>query len=141
MTFDVYRESRELLLESLPAESIRHWLVPLGFENWEATHRRLLRIASRAAGRRSFGDLLPHLLTMLSETGNPDHVLVNLERFIEATGAAPEKLHYLATHLRAMEILVKLFSGSQFLTEILLRNPEYFDVLAEHHRLAHAKTV
>ena len=141
MTFDVYRESRELLLESLPAKSIRHWLVPLGFENWQATHRRLLRIASRAAGRRSFGDLLPYLLTMLSETGNPDHVLVNLERFIEATGAAPEKLHYLATNLRAMEILVKLFSGSQFLTEILLRNPEYFDVLVEHHRLARAKTV
>ena len=33
-------------------------------------------------------------------------------------------MEMLATNPRAVEILVTLFGGSQFLSEILLRNPE-----------------
>ena len=62
--------------------------------------------------------------------------MVNLERF---AGSAPDRLalfYYLASNPRAVEILVTLFAGSQFLTEILLRNPEYFSRLTEHKHLA-----
>ena len=50
-------------------------------------------------------------------------------------------LRYLASNLRAIEILVTLFSGSQFLTEILLRNPGYLASLVEQKRLAQHKSV
>ena len=40
-----------------------------------------------------------------------------------------------------MEILVTLFSGSQFLTEILLRNPAYFERLIAYRRMAVPKSV
>jgi [glutamine synthetase] adenylyltransferase / [glutamine synthetase]-adenylyl-L-tyrosine phosphorylase len=140
MVTNVYRGAAELLSESLSAEDIRHWLMPLGFDDWEATHRRLLRIAGLAAGSRAFRDLLPYLLSMLSEIGNPDRALVNLERFLTGSQHSAAQLHHLATHLRAMEILIKLFAGSQFLTEILLRNPEYFAQLTKHQRLAQLKS-
>jgi [glutamine synthetase] adenylyltransferase / [glutamine synthetase]-adenylyl-L-tyrosine phosphorylase len=142
----VYQESRELLFGQLSREEIRSWLLPVGFTEWETGYERLLRIADHPGARPAFAKLLPYLLSMLSETGHPDRVLVNLERFLQsciATGRASveSQIDYLARNLRATEILTKLFSGSQFLTEILLRNPEYFDLLVEHRRLAQPKSV
>ena len=76
----------------------------------------------------------------LSGAASPDRALVNLERF---AGSAPDRLalfYYLASNPRAVEILVTLFTGSQFLTEILLRHPEYFSRLTEHKHLARLKS-
>ena len=42
---------------------------------------------------------------------------------------------------RGIEILVRLFVGSQFLTEIMLCNPGYLDRLTQHKRLAELKSV
>ncbi|MGC9467419.1 MAG: glutamine synthetase adenylyltransferase [Anaerolineae bacterium] len=139
----IYQASRELLFEQLSAEEVQQWLRPVGFADWEVTHRRLLRIAEKPGARPILADLLPYLLTMLSDVGSPDRVLVNLERFLDSTTPAStgNQLRYLLHNLRATEILVKLFAGSQFLTEILLRNPEYFDVLVEYRRLAEPKSV
>ncbi|MGC9349371.1 MAG: glutamine synthetase adenylyltransferase [Anaerolineae bacterium] len=137
---NVYQGSRSLLSESIQAEEIRHWLTPVGFSDWLNAHRRLVRIAEMADNRRAMADLLPYLLMMLSEAANPDRVVVNLERFLRATDSVGDQLRYLSQHLRATEILVKLFAGSQFLTEILLRNPEYFDLLVEHRELSRPKS-
>jgi len=140
MTLPTYPDARELLLESVPAEAIRHRLVTLGFHDWESAHRRILRLAAPVEGERGFSGLLPHMLGMVSETGDPDGVLVNLERFLAATASRREAIRSLAGNLRATEMLVKLFSGSQFLTEILLRNPEYFDVLIRLRELVKMRT-
>jgi [glutamine synthetase] adenylyltransferase / [glutamine synthetase]-adenylyl-L-tyrosine phosphorylase len=142
----VYQESRELLFGHLSREEIRSWLVPVGFAEWEVGYERLLRIAKQPDARPAFADLLPYLLAMLAETSHPDRVLVNLERFLQSCTAtrqasAEQQITYLSHNLRATEILTKLFSGSQFLTEILLRNPEYFDLLVDYRRLAQPKSV
>ncbi len=142
----VYQESRELLAGHMSREEIRASLVMVGFTEWEAGYERLLRIADHPGAKPAFIQLLPYLLTMLADTSQPDHVLINLERFLQnctATGLASveEQIVYLSRNLRATEILTKLFSGSQFLTEILLRNPEYFDLLVEYRRLAQPKSV
>ena len=70
-----------------------------------------------------------------------NRVLVSLERFLRSVGDAKSTLTYLARNPRAAEILVTLFAGSAYLTETLLRNPEYFELLATHQRLTHAKSV
>ncbi|MGC9521399.1 MAG: glutamine synthetase adenylyltransferase [Anaerolineae bacterium] len=137
----IYQESRELLSEDVTAEDIQRWLIPVGFADWEAGYRRLRRIAKRSGAAPTLARLLPYLLMMLSEVALPDRALVNLERFLQSGAAMADQLDYLARNLRSTEILIKLFSGSQFLTEILLRNPEYFDILVRHQRLAQAKTV
>lgn len=134
---DIYEGARELLYGQLSAEDIERWLAPIGFSDWEATHRRLNRIAQRSGAIHSLAALLPYLLTMLSETGNPDRVLVCLERFLQSSTDMGEQVRWLSRNLRALDILVKLFAGSQFLTEILLRHPEAIELLVEPRALVH----
>lgn len=135
---EVYDGARELLYGQLSAEDIERWLAPIGFSDWEATHRRLNRIAQRSGAIHALAALLPYLLTMLAEAGNPDRVLVCLERFLQSSADMGEQVRWLSRNLRALDILVKLFAGSQFLTEILLRNPDAIGLLVEPRALVHS---
>ena len=91
------------------------------------------------------GKVLPPLLAALAHAPAPDASLVNFERFVRAAAALPAGprtaepslplFDYLAAHPRAVEILVRLFVGSQYLTDILIRNPDYLRRLTEHRRL------
>jgi glutamate-ammonia-ligase adenylyltransferase len=94
---------------------------------------RLAVAAGRA--RPAFDGLRPHLLAALADCADPDHALVNFERFAEAF-SPPALFPALEKHPRTLEILLTLFAGSQFLTEILLRNPEYTNLLYRRNRLS-----
>ncbi|MGQ9500879.1 MAG: glutamine synthetase adenylyltransferase [Anaerolineae bacterium] len=83
--------------------------------------------------------VLSHLSNALSSSADPDRVLVNLERFIAAAAEQQALWEALAATPRPMEMLTTLFAGSQFLTEILLRHPEYFWQLMERRYLARFK--
>jgi len=107
---------------------------------WPGAQRCLLRIADATHEPRAFAQLWPYLLMTLAEVADAAQVLVNLERFITNAPDPPAIMRTLAQNPRAVEILVKLFAGSQFLTEILLRAPEYFTQLVIHQRLAQPKT-
>ena len=138
---NIYPETRELLLGHLSAEEIQRWLIPLGFENWQAAYERLRRLAELTGAPVETANLLPYLLVMLGDAPTPERVLISLERFFQGAQNPESLLRDLATNLRGLEILIKLFAGSQFLTEILLRNPEYLDSLIDPQSLAQAKTV
>ena len=126
--------------EALGAEQVEHLLTEVGFNDWQATHRRLTEFCANPECRTHLTDFLPMLLTALSETANPDGSLVNFERFVQAVDQPARLFRYLCENPRAVEILVKLFVGSQFLTETLLRHPEYLNDLAQHRRLAEFKS-
>jgi glutamate-ammonia-ligase adenylyltransferase len=116
-------------------------LAPVGFADWRAAHRRLQRMAQDPQSQLALVDALPHLLAALSGAANPDRVLVSMERFVRSADPALWILTHLASNPRAIQILVTLFSGSQFLTEILLRNPEYLELLVAHKQLAQPKSL
>jgi glutamate-ammonia-ligase adenylyltransferase len=142
MALMVYGHCRDLLLcEQLSDDEIHGLLSPVGFADWRAANRCLQRMADDPQVRLVLADFLPHLLMALTSAAGPDRVLVNFERFARSAANRLAMFHYLASNPRAVEILVTLFAGSQFLTEILLRNPEYFKQLTEHKRLAHPKSV
>jgi glutamate-ammonia-ligase adenylyltransferase len=139
MTHDRYYN---LLCEQLSDDQAQKLLSPAGFADWRAANRCLLRLAEdpqMRAGASELAHLLPHLLTMLSSAADPDRVLVNLERFAHSAADRLATFRYLAGNPRAVEILVTLFAGSQFLTEILLRNTEYFERLMAYKSLAQPK--
>jgi len=111
-------------------------LRPAVFADPGAAHRRLRRLAEGSEATQAMAGTLPHLLSALADAADPDRVLVSLDRYLARSRDRPATLRFLARTPRAVQILVTLFSGSQFLTEILLRNPEYLERLVEHRQLA-----
>jgi glutamate-ammonia-ligase adenylyltransferase len=112
----------------------------LGFHDGRAAARSLRRLAATSEQREAFERFAPHLLAALATAGSPDHALAAFERFLHSARQPLEMYGFLAARPRAVEMLVRLFSGSQFLGEILLRNPEYFETLIQLRRLAQPKT-
>ncbi|HET9910798.1 MAG TPA: hypothetical protein VFQ13_02855 [Anaerolineales bacterium] len=78
----------------------------------------------------SFDVIEPHLETALASAADPERSLVYLERLMEKRDDSI--LADLVKNPRVIESLVTIFSGSQFLAEILLRNPQNVNLL--HHR-------
>ncbi|HSD85702.1 MAG TPA: glutamine synthetase adenylyltransferase, partial [Anaerolineae bacterium] len=78
----------------------------------------------------SFDVIEPHLEAALASAADPERSLVYLERLLEKRDNSI--LADLVKNPRVIESLVTIFSGSHFLTEILLRNPQNINRL--HHR-------
>ena len=127
--------------DGLSEDEVRRLLTAANFTDWKQAWSRLREICGGdGACETAFGEFLPILLVSLSEAATPDGSLINFERFVQSVPDSARLLNYLASNPRAVEILVKLFVGSQFLTEILLRNPEYLERLTNHKRLAEYKS-
>lgn len=131
----------ELILtpDALPLAEVEAILAPIGFTDMRTALARLRSITPDDESRRLLGACLPMLLQALSDAATPDNSALNFERFVQSVRDRRALLQFLADNPRAVEILVKLFVGSQFLTEILLRNPESLRELTEHKRLAEFK--
>src|SRR5687767_3864476 len=131
-----------LLLSADPAHEpeAEEALHSAGFLNFPETRTRVRGLARTDSERELFARALPGIIHALADGAVPDTSLINLERFIQAAPDSEAHFRYLAENPRAVEILFRLFVGSQFLTEILLRNPQYLERLTQHKRLAEFKS-
>ena len=115
-------------------------LASAGFNDWRAADRRLQEIVREAEVRQVAAELLPHLLAALAVCASPDRALLNFERFADNgasdAGDRGEFFEFLSANPRAMNMLLTLFVGSQYLTEILLRNPAYFPRVVRPEEIA-----
>lgn len=93
-------------------------------------------IASRFGS--SFGAIEPHLRTALASAADPERSLVYLERLLESGDES--LLPALAKNPRVVESLVTIFSGSEFLTGIILRNPKNVALLYHRKSLTQRKS-
>ncbi|MDM8529549.1 hypothetical protein QUF63_00160 [Anaerolineales bacterium HSG25] len=133
---------RELLYhDDLDDNAIYHRLSAVGFSDWQRAYQHIRSIPQDEMTRSAFADNLPHLLRALAEPPNPDNVLVSFERLINSSTEQLHLLNHLTDNPRTIEILVTLFTSSQFLTGILLRYPEHVVHLTEYKRLSQPKTV
>ena len=124
----------------LSDDEVQRLLGAVGFTDWQTAHARLLEICPDEGCRKALSDCLPMLLAALSNAATPDGSLINFQRFVQSVEDRTKLFQYLASNPRAVEILIKLFVGSQFLTEILLRNTDYLNRLTNHKRLAEFKS-
>lgn len=124
----------------MPDEVAVEFLAEIGFDDCETAVRRVRELPHSDAERKVLGQCLPMLLLTLSETATPDSSLVNFQRYVQSVPNREELFTYLSSNPRAVEILVKLFVGSQFLTEILLRRPQALEELTNHKGLAEFKS-
>ncbi len=135
-------EAAELLLSNEPVTEgpPRDILDAVGFQDERGALERLKHLTSDPVARGALAVCLPSLMMALMESASPDGSLVNFERYVQSVESPERLFRYLASEPRAVEILFKLFVGSQFLTEILLRDPHYLEELTRHKRLADFKS-
>jgi len=112
----------------------------LGFEDLAGAWQHFQTLCETEAQRTLCFQFFPALLYAFWEAATPDGSLLNFLRFIQSVPDRDQLFATLARQPRTVEILVKLFVGSQYLTEILLRNPHSLNQLAEQKRLAEFKS-
>ncbi len=120
-------------------EAVRKRLETMGFLDPQSAARSLGRLMSKEPLRDHFVRLSPFLWAALADGADPDRVLGSFERLLDAAPLAA--CAFFADHPRVVEILARIFSSSQFLSEILLRNPEYYEDLLDFKRLSTPKSV
>ena len=126
--------------DAAPSDAAQEALRSLGFENPIAGLDRFRSLCETQSQQETLQNTLPALLHALAEAASADLSLLNFQRFVLSVPDRDGLFATLSRQPRAVEILVKLFVGSQFLTEILLKNPHYLERLTQHKRLAEFKS-
>jgi len=76
-----------------------------------------------------FLTIADELLAEVAASPDPDASLNNFERFANSFGSKATLFRYLRDDPQTLAALARLFGFSHFLSEILIRNPEYFDLI------------
>ena len=131
-----WMEPRDLFLAAaLEPPEIESLLNPYGFKDPIRADQHLMAIAELVAAPERMARWAQTLLTELSRSVDPDSAVRQLEACFERF---PSPLHLLTTleaNPSALETLIGLLGGSPYLSETLLRTPEYFYWLLEGARL------
>ena len=100
-----------------------------GFEDTEKAWKTLAILSVQADFSGLIPGFLPALFDCLLRAYNADLALTNLERFADKIQDKNHLYVVLAENFELLEALVALFSGSQILTDTLLKDPTHFDWL------------
>ena len=73
---------------------------------------------------------MPSLLDALGRSPDPDRALISFHRWTEAVTSRYTHFQYLIGHPAALDIFFTVCGTSQLFSDILIRNPEYFEILA-----------
>ena len=111
-------------------------LEEIGFARPTEAHRNLIYLAyghvPRIMGtqaRQSFAELAPALMRALQDSPDPDQGLSNLESLVSAYGAGDMFFRILTVHDGFRKLVLSLCVGSQFLVQVITRNPGLLDWL------------
>lgn len=80
--------------------------------------------------KKLFARLEPHLLEHLRKVADPDAALTRLARFTDRYGTRGAFFETLLVNPRVLELFVKLFDASPFLSEIAIRRPQLVEEVA-----------
>src|SRR5262249_4472009 len=123
---DLGSDELQLCLES--ADKAASLLKSWGIRDVERGGRNLTHLGS-ALDHAVLAELCRRLGRLLPRCADPDMALNNLERFF-ANSAGKEQLpNLLDGRARTLETLVQLLATSQFLSDVLVRHPEFIDML------------
>ena len=112
-----------VLSETLAEET--EVLVHAGFEDPERGVMNLKSIAADGESRELFASLVVLAWEHLLNTSDPDMALNNWERFARQVADRAAFFRELLSQPRRLEIMLKVFAGSQFLSDTLIQNPGF----------------
>jgi glutamate-ammonia-ligase adenylyltransferase len=116
-----------IISDEMPPEIREHILRNTEFRDSQRAFVNFRKLAGDGRRRDIFARLALLACDILARVPDPDMALNNWERFIHSL-ASPE-FHYsmLLSQPMRLEILLKVFSGSQFLSDTLVRHPGFLD--------------
>lgn len=120
-----------VLSEAVSEERSAELLTEAGFRNPARAIANIRRIARSPAERDTFARLLVLAWDYLAGSSDPDMALNNWERFTEEVSDRPKFFSQLLSQPRRMEIMLRIFAGSQFLSDTLIRNPLFLEWISD----------
>ncbi len=130
---------RMLLGDETAHVAIHEHLALLGFRDPISIAQRTRALAGPGTSIAA-ADSLFKLFTLLSDSADPAAGLGDFERFVQRVADRGALYNFLDENPRAIEMLVRLFTSSRYLTETLLRNPDSLRELIQHRQLADLKS-
>lgn len=110
-------------------EEARQWLKSLGVENLLRAHGNLIGMAKAGLTVDLLTNICAQLGQHLPAISDPDMALNNLERFVEASRNPIALGALIERDEDALPIMLQIFSTSQYLSDLLVRDPESYDLL------------
>lgn len=110
-------------------EPLRRMIAQAGLCNVDAGMQSILAMAEDAQSRDRFLGVLAHILACVNECADPDLAVLNLDRFARAGFDRRALFALLRAHPVLIRFFLHFFSFSPFLSDILIRYPEYMEWL------------
>ncbi len=98
-----------------------------GLKNTSRAYSNLRELAGEGTRQEAFARLAVVAFELLSRTPDPDMALNNWERFIRSIPSPEFHYNLLLSQPLRLEIMLNIFSYSQFLSDTLIRNPGFLD--------------
>ncbi|MBC8352142.1 MAG: bifunctional [glutamate--ammonia ligase]-adenylyl-L-tyrosine phosphorylase/[glutamate--ammonia-ligase] adenylyltransferase [Planctomycetes bacterium] len=111
-----------------PAKA-REWLRSLGVDDIRSAHGNLVAMADAGVTLDLLAVVWEQLADHLAGVSHPDSVLNSLGRFVTASRSPLALASLFDRDREALPALLQIFSASQYLSELLIRDPESFDLL------------
>lgn len=121
-------------------EEAHQILAKYGFQDLDRAYRNLQSIADSPVLRHEFADLSETLLEAFADSPDVDAALNNFERFTVVTFSRMWLFHLLRDAPFLVEILATCLGSSTYLSDVLVRNPEYFNELIDADVMGVPKT-
>jgi glutamate-ammonia-ligase adenylyltransferase len=118
-----------ILSDAMPEELARRALLERGFSDPARAYLNLRHIAGEAERRTLFARLAILACDVLAHRPDPDMALNNWERFLHGLPDPRAHLGQLLSQPMRLEILLSIFSASQFLADTLVRDPSLLDYI------------
>ncbi|MBI2478580.1 MAG: bifunctional [glutamate--ammonia ligase]-adenylyl-L-tyrosine phosphorylase/[glutamate--ammonia-ligase] adenylyltransferase, partial [Planctomycetia bacterium] len=107
----------------------RVWLRSLGIDDVKRAHRNLVAMAEAGVTLDLLAVVWEQLGEHLPQASHPDTVLNNLQRFVTASRSPLALASLFDRDREALPALLQILSASQYLSDLLIRDPESYDLL------------
>ncbi len=131
----------DLLLSTSLPESVRKKIIREGgLQNETRAMENITALGGTKEQRTLFARLAVLAWDILKSTPDPDMALNNWERFTQSLPNTAKHYRELLSQPKRLEIMLSIFSGSQFLADALVKNPEFFEWVTEPGRIGSIRT-
>ncbi len=116
-----------ILSESISQDPANRILTQAGFKNPARALTNIKKMTATAETKDIFSHLAVLAIDMLRHKPDPDMAINNWQRLTERITAQKDHYNELLSQPMRLDILLSIFSSSQWLADMLILNPDFFD--------------